>query len=427
MKNSNSATIRRERLDPLTTWRFFAAASVVFYHCTNGVFLAAPAWFHNLTQNGYQAVTFFFVLSGFVLVYNYHKADAASGLKGTRGGFWIARMARICPTYILALCIALPAYFYYGLVKQTISPISFGLGLLFTPLLLQAWLPIAGVWNGPAWSLSVEGFFYLCFPKFVQYLARKTWRWCFWVALVGVVSFNLVRYYLCPLSESGAATEPEGYLHHFCAYFPLAHLPTFIFGMALCKAHLSLPSEVRQRYQNSILLVSLGILLTLFCLHGRISPIFLSDTLLVPLYGAIVFASANCTGTLNRILSHRWLVELGEASYAIYILHIPLVWWATRVKSLFPAFPDKDNVFFCCYFVALLGTCVFIYERFEKPMKKWVTHRLGTAFLKPTGKESSASEAGIRHIPEPTTPLELHSGSPRPLMTPPFSNLDVDG
>jgi len=383
----------KQRIDPLTTWRFFAAALVVFHHCSHEAFQTAPAWFRCLIQNGYQAVSFFFVLSGFVLAYTYHQAGTSSGLKGSPSRFWIARFARIYPTYALALAIAFPALLYYLLFKGSVSPSSFTLTLLATPLLLQAWLnPGAQSWNGPAWSLSVEAFFYLCFPRLARCLATKTPRFWLCSSLVLVLSLNLARHCAFPLRESGALGAPSSYLHHVFAYFPLVHLPTFLFGMALGKVYLSLPGARTLRYSNSALLGAIAALLLLFSLHGKVAPVLLSDTVMVPLFGLIVFTSATCSGALDRALSHPWLVELGEASYAMYILHVPLVWWMTRMKQLTPDFRGKNDVFFGCFFILLTVGCVLTFEYFEKPLRKRISSRLTQRFL--TGREAKSPAEG---------------------------------
>ena len=324
MSKSPAAGSRSERklLAPLTSLRFFAAAIVIFHHCGRSAFEASPDWFRCFIQNGYQAVSFFFVLSGFILVYTYHQPDRPSGLKGTATAFWIARFARIYPSYALALCIALPAFLYYTFVKQTTSLVLFTSGLVCVPVLLQAWIPpIAGAWNGPAWSLSVEACFYATFPRLAPGLAGRSPRLWFWSSLCLVVTVQLVRHFIFPLPESGARPYEPTFQHNFFAYFPLFHVPTFLFGMALGKLYLARSAEPLIRFQSVLQLVSLGLLLFLFTRHGRIAPLLLSDTVMVPLFGALIFSSAAAGSALNRALSHPWLVELGEASYGMYILH----------------------------------------------------------------------------------------------------------
>lgn len=103
--------MERPKLNTLTSLRFFAAGLVFLYHYAHGI-PGAPRWFLSLNSHGFAAVTFFFVLSGFILAYSYLDEEKPSHLKGTRSAFWISRTARIYPLYLLALVIALPAYAY---------------------------------------------------------------------------------------------------------------------------------------------------------------------------------------------------------------------------------------------------------------------------------------------------------------------------
>jgi peptidoglycan/LPS O-acetylase OafA/YrhL len=111
-----------------------------------------------LIQDGQQAVTFFFVLSGFILTYSYFQPENLLGLRTSRKDFWIARVARIYPVYALALLLAIVPIVHGTFVTHTIPMPQFVGAILCCPILLQAWIPpIALGWNGPAWSLSVGG------------------------------------------------------------------------------------------------------------------------------------------------------------------------------------------------------------------------------------------------------------------------------
>ncbi|MGA2401900.1 MAG: acyltransferase [Syntrophobacteraceae bacterium] len=371
---TDGATCAKKRLHPLTSLRFFAAALIVFYHCGNTAFETSPPWFRCLLQNGYQAVTFFFVLSGFILVYTYCQGDRQDVSRRMPVRFWIARFARIYPSYLLALAISLPALIYYAFFKNTISQASFAATLVFVPVLLQAWLPpVAGAWNGPAWALSVEACFYLCFPALTRALKSKSPLCLLCSSMALVAAVQLIRLFIFPLPEWDLRPNDPSSLHSFFAYFPLFHLPTFIFGMALGRVLLSLPTGYRLPFRNILQLSSLCLLLGLFFNHGRIAPVLLSDIVMAPLFGAIVLSSAIEGGLLNRLLSHSFLVELGQTSYAMYIFHIPLMWWATRLRGLVPLFDGKNDLaFFWCYFAALIFICTLVFRYYEEPVRKWI-------------------------------------------------------
>ena len=78
-------------LDALTGLRFLAALHVVLFHfgtpCLQGV---APEWMVQVVASGYASVGVFFLLSGFVLAYNY--VDTAGGMQTPPRAFWSARV-----------------------------------------------------------------------------------------------------------------------------------------------------------------------------------------------------------------------------------------------------------------------------------------------------------------------------------------------
>ena len=85
-------TRKPERLNALTGLRCFAAINIVFFHFSN------PQWFGLLApvvNAGYASVSFFILLSGFVLAYNY--AGRARAGKLDRVRFWKARFTRLYP------------------------------------------------------------------------------------------------------------------------------------------------------------------------------------------------------------------------------------------------------------------------------------------------------------------------------------------
>ncbi|MDG4896139.1 acyltransferase family protein [Mesorhizobium sp. WSM4976] len=119
-------------LTQLTSLRFFAAVYVLAFHSVdiNG----APRLIANFVKNGYLGVSFFFLLSGFILTHSYvgrmpHWDDV--------GRFAVARFARIYPVYLLALAVALPL----------------ARGLFDYPLASLATLGLIQAWGAPA-SLS---------------------------------------------------------------------------------------------------------------------------------------------------------------------------------------------------------------------------------------------------------------------------------
>ena len=140
------------RIRPLTGLRFVAALLVVIHHyfgiATGDYGQRADPRVPNLIASAFVGVNFFFILSGFILAYNYLGADGQ--LRVTRRDFWAARFARIYPVYVLAFLVATVPSAHY-LLSHHASPLSTTLTGLAALTLTQAWVPAASdAWNGPA-------------------------------------------------------------------------------------------------------------------------------------------------------------------------------------------------------------------------------------------------------------------------------------
>ena len=153
------------QLRPLTSIRFLFALLVVLFHGLDflehsGVTKNWPKAILTVISHGYLGVDFFFVLSGFILAYSYRSRLSQ---RNDCFGFWWERFARIYPAYLFAFIIFLPTGIYstwfLGQPRLALVTAAFQLSLT------QSWVPAAALeWNAPAWSLSVEAFFYVLFP-----------------------------------------------------------------------------------------------------------------------------------------------------------------------------------------------------------------------------------------------------------------------
>ena len=207
-----SLSPKHRDLPALTGLRFFLALWVILHHLTGPgqdlepLARQLPYGLFSLLRAGYQAVTTFFVLSGFVLTRTY---AATLWERRTLVNYWIGRFARVYPVYLLSLAVMIP------FVLEDRTP---GKGGYFAAhlLLVQAWLgPIPVGWNTPAWSLSCEMFFYALFPLSALLVRRTNWRNVIAVA-AGAVCLTRVMW---------AVGISDGIK-------PLVHLADFIMGVA---------------------------------------------------------------------------------------------------------------------------------------------------------------------------------------------------
>jgi peptidoglycan/LPS O-acetylase OafA/YrhL len=295
--------MRVVRIEPLTSLRFFAAAMVVANHL--------PATREHLpTFFGQHAVTFFFVLSGFILTYVHWDDFRGGALKlQTARRFWLRRFARIYPLHLMMLLV----FALWGPHLETNTPAAFVLQLG----LLQSWVPsLLFSFNQPAWSISDEAFFYAVFPFVALALvrARPTVTQCVFAACIIVLPTMLVV---------SAVHIPHQAVMYNSLYFPLTQLPFFLCGVLV--AHVFARSELQLKdslWTTAEIVVFSGFLAAaLVPIAAPLAPTVLT----APLAVLMVFVFAHSRGMLSRLFSARPLVYLGEVSFAIYMVHLIIV------------------------------------------------------------------------------------------------------
>jgi peptidoglycan/LPS O-acetylase OafA/YrhL len=308
---------RRSRLDALTGMRALAALNILFFHFSNPK-LFGP--FAPVVDNGYVSVSFFLLLSGFVLAYNYRER-AERGLMSA-STFWKARFSRIYPVFLFSLIISV----FVLQQEWRLRPHGeFSLGVLLTLLLLQGWSPtLSTFWNTPAWTLTTDVFFYALFPWLVTLRRPRTRNRIVWSMLAfWCLSFILPALYT--ILKLDGDPHPGRYSNglwlRFIKFGPLQHLPSFLFGMALASLNDLIPERSRLR-------VALGIgafsaLYVVLYFGSHMPYLFMHDGLLMPLYGMVVLALAG-RNFIARLFSVYPLIIIGEASYCLYILHFNL-------------------------------------------------------------------------------------------------------
>ena len=319
--------IERPRIPALTSVRFLAALHVCVFHMYAMKIVNGAGIFHRVASIGYVGVNFFFVLSGFILVYTY--ADRGTSARE----FWWARFARIYPAYLFALLMAAP-FFFYVCLKMHPVPIPFLIWpqnhlitscLLVLPL-VQSWVPGAALaWNAPAWSLSDEAFFYLLFPALLVWLTKKSKPTWLGIALVcGVVSLALTVSYAAFRPDGVSFVDDNSYFTwlNVIKFFPLVRLPEFLLGA--CCGFLFLRNSVNRKWGTA--LVSMGV--AYFGLIVALAPVIpypiLHDSALTPGFALIIFGLA-LRPAWSRVLEFWPLVLLGDASYSFYLLHSNLI------------------------------------------------------------------------------------------------------
>jgi peptidoglycan/LPS O-acetylase OafA/YrhL len=368
---------RRPTLPALTGLRAVAALLVVLFHykyLVPGLAQSADAG-ARIVQAGYVGVSLFFVLSGFILAYTY--LDPDGGMRGSLSDFWFARFARIYPVYFVALLIALPIFIDIAFVHPVgVMKLKDTLRTAFvTPLLLQGWTPKrAWMWNGPGWSLSAEAFFYLLFPVFGVAIAKKSVKWIIAIALI-VFGFILLPQLLYGMTRPEGLTRINASTYGpwvaFLKFSPLVHLPQFVLGIATGVLFLRRRGkDTRSARMAWLATLSVAAAIVVLASSHRIPYLLLQGGLLAPLFAIVIYSLACGRGFIATILSNTLSMRLGEASYALYLIHMPLSWYLAigRKAAGIPA--PNAWVGLSIYVVIAVAVSFALYYIVERPSRE---------------------------------------------------------
>ena len=314
---------RPASLKALTSIRFFAALHVALYHLVRPFSKWGPLG--PAMENGYSGVSFFFVLSGFILTYA-HAADYERGL-ADKGRFWIARLARIYPVYFVSLLVAVLLE-----LAALRNPLHW-IALAADFAMMQAWsMRMVNFFNSGAWTLSCEAFFYFVFPFLLLPLRPRSrsaglaWLGGFFLLAIAAPMI-LVWHYPGAASTENFLPQPGANATFLVSRSPLFAVPQFLAGMSVGWLYLRFKPSQR----TGAWLAAAGALLftgaLFFSNHLPYLP--LHNGLLIPVYALLLLGLCQ-SNWLTRALSGSWLVLLGEASFAFYLFHILVITFTER-------------------------------------------------------------------------------------------------
>ncbi len=332
----------------LTGIRFFAAFYVVLFHSLPwlDVHFHLPLPVKTFLGNGYLSVCLFFILSGFILSYTY-EGHTAGGVN--RAKFWESRFARIYPVYLLSLVLAFP-FNWHELRLPSAAAVL---------LMVQAWNPlqpkITGAWNYPAWSLSVEAFFYLCFP-FIQSRLTKASRKA--LLILGTIAAFVAIFAHTP--TQGLGTWDRSTLVGKWIPLPVLRFPEFLVGMVLGNHFLRDRSVSRKTFLTVSAAFMAVLLLSI--------PIGPWVSLVVLPFGLLIYSLASSSDPLTGLLSKPLFILLGGASYSLYLLQLPI---RDCVRVLMPRISSHLAMLSAPLTpVILILISILVFRFWEEPMRR---------------------------------------------------------
>ncbi|WP_239081056.1 acyltransferase family protein [Streptomyces coelicoflavus] len=313
------------RLPSLTGLRFPAALLVFMYHAALPIpalrLLADDAavgdFYKVFGQAGALGVTFFFVLSGFVLTWSVRPKD-------TVGAFWRRRFVKIYPNYVVAWVLAM--VLFASAYTSTGTAVS-------NLLMVQVWSPDFDTYfsvDPPSWSLGAEAVFYAAFPMLNNLFRRiRPERLKYWIAgaIALVIATPMLSYALLPDTPGIPGGETSSVVQYWVAYvLPVVRMADFALGMLVALAVL------HGRWRNIGMVWSGLLLVGGYVLTAYVPYLYAQRaTCIIPI--VLLIAAAATADVENRFspFRNRAMVWLGEVSFAFYLLHFVVLAYGRKL------------------------------------------------------------------------------------------------
>ncbi len=374
-------------IDSLTGLRFFAALLVMVMHFSE--FIQFPQWSLALIKAGGIGVSFFFVLSGFLLYLRYGARFEAGLHRPDVRKFYLARFFRIYPAYLAGLLLITAVRFLMDARWGSSPPLAQASlsGWLVNLFALQTFsgsMFVQQFWNAPAWSVSTEFFFYLSLPFFLFYFTRALHgRAQLAIGIALCVSLWVVLRTLTVYGAFAGWFDRTLWVDYLSDRNFFWRFWEFAIGVLGCKLVLAGDFGLRRSAarRNLALALALGTILGIAYLPwpgtemshllARVFRLGIANTLPFAVVIVCFWAGPNF---LSGLMQHRTIVYLGECSYAIYIYH--WTFWVIVENMVRVHYPHETVVL--ASWLGMLATTVLSmasFSLYENPVRKWATRK----------------------------------------------------
>jgi peptidoglycan/LPS O-acetylase OafA/YrhL len=317
---------------------------------------------------GFVGVDVFFVLSGFlvtsILVKDFHEG------RFSFKEFYLRRIQRLLPNVILTVLTVLALAWLFLPPSTVHQNAKHSLWALFNLSNIYVWKYLGGYWGDSAefsplthtWSLGIEEQFYLCFPSFLLLLARfQPARVRIWVAAAAMVSFAACLY--------GSYRYPSAtfYLLPTRVWELLLGAVLALYRTPLQREEKQWPRPLRISTRANLGWLGLGVVIAGFVVAGFDIP-FPGWLALFPTLGAALLLISVADGgtAVSGLLSNRFMVETGRASYSLYLWHWPLI-TIGKIQADLHGVPQLVGAASGCLLAILLAWGAYVYV--EQPLR----------------------------------------------------------
>lgn len=338
--------------------RFIIVLFLICHHFDMFNDMALPGWENimKIFTEGYFSVNFFFILSGFVIQYSY--SDKLINGEVSSKQFLLNRVFHIWPLYVMCLFIALFVYSGSYAVQYLKEP---DFWVHFT--MLQSFVAentYAFNFNGLAWSISNEMFFYMAFVLLVGMSKKK--RHCLTAGLWVIILLNILII--------GTNTAVWNWLFYINPVFRLAD---FLTGMWLCDLHkkrLFEPETEKSASAMELVGLLLFICSVVVAITGNISWEWKAQVYYTLPVCILIYVFSFDKGVISRILGCKAFQVLGALAFPIYLNHQICLYLVKRFGYAY--ITDADHALLAGLTAMLISilAAVPMWYLFAKPINK---------------------------------------------------------
>jgi peptidoglycan/LPS O-acetylase OafA/YrhL len=407
---------RREDVPALTGLRFIAAFSVLLGHGLSWVLESSDVpsgilyW---LSQASGFGMTLFFVLSGFVIHYNYSSLVTEGGLRGIGAYLW-ARFARLYPLFLLMM-------FIYVLVSRrnfelwTGHPEQFDSTLQALPyflLSIHSWvytvidgnslLSAIGGGSPPTWSISTEWFFYFAYLCIAWLILRSraplitfisALIWCaVWIAISTSLYNRMPQINAWAAAHFGPVADinehqQDSFVRWLLYFSPYLRIGEFVLGAIIAQLFVQLRTRAVGAWENlagtaAFFAAAATVILITYLAYSQDVGVNIFRQMnmnfaLAPSAALLVFCAARYRNVASWLLTSSPAIALGEASYSIYLIHSVVLVAAVRLTGSAAHGIVYDVVKLLLLITAVLVISMMLYAYYEAPARKWLRQLWG--------------------------------------------------
>ncbi|MBS1571599.1 MAG: acyltransferase [Bacteroidetes bacterium] len=342
----------KQNLPILTGLRFLAAFYVFIFHAHLRLSLDfLPRFAQNIIGQGAIGVNVFFILSGFILYYNYVNREV------NYKEFIYKRLAKIYPVYLFGFILCL------GVVYLLNSNIDHYFRIkIYNLLLIQSYFPKYSMewYGGGSWSISTEFFFYLLFPFLLKSITKldktKTVLLVLLTYFFSIIPGLLFNLGIIPINWNYT--------------FPPSRLPEFFIGMLTAVLIYRFNTKVSNKLIASIILLCC----VYYVLIGKdLQGYVIQNIIVIPLVTIFLIGVTTFKNSIFSFLGTKLFEYLGKISYSFYITQIPIFLYLDKNFI----FKNYNSLFYLIIvFVLNLFLSMIAYHIIEKPIHQFLIDRL---------------------------------------------------